>query len=160
MVYKFILRSKGVVIFAISLIAFGAFSAFLLILSISLISLKDIVPEFNAMVPMGTLSMTLFWTSSLLNLFIFLSWVVCGIGVLHLKDWARKFLRIVMAIHLVNMIVNIYLNIFLAQEVMSKIPVGFLFGGIGIAFSYYLSVIYFFSHPNVVKQFKFKSREY
>lgn len=160
MVYKFILRSKGVVIFAVSLIAFGTFSAFLLILSIALISLKNIVPEFKAMVPMGTLSMPLFWTSSLLNLFIFLSWVVCGIGVLHLKDWARKFLRVVMAIHLMNMIVNIYLNIFLAQEVMSKIPVGFLFGGIGIAFSYYLGVIYFFSHPSVVKQFKFKSREY
>ncbi len=160
MVYKFIVRSKGVVIFAISLIAFGSFSAFLLILSIALISLKDIVPEFNAMVPMGTLSMTLFWLSSLLNLIIFLSWVICGIGALHLKDWARKFLRIVMAIHLINMLVNIYLNIFLAQEVMSKIPIGFLAGGVAISFAYYLSVIYFFSHPNVVKQFRFKSREY
>lgn len=160
MVYKFIVRSKGVVIFAISLIAFGSFSAFLLILSIALISLKDIVPEFKAMVPVGTLSMSLFWMSSLLYLFIFLSWVVCGIGVLHLKDWARQFLRIVMVFHLLNMIINIYLNIFLAQEVMSKIPIGFLTGGIAIAFSYYLGVIYFFSHPNIVKQFKFKSREY
>lgn len=160
MVYKFITRSKGVVIFAISLIAFGSFSAFLLILSIALISLKDIVPEFKATVPVGTLSMGLFWASSLLNLFIFLSWVVCGIGVLHLKNWARIFLRIVMAIHLINMMVNIYLNVFMAQEVMSKIPMGFLAGGILISFSYYLSVIYYFSHPNVVKQFRFKSRSY
>lgn len=160
MVYKFIVRSKGVVIFAVSLIAFGSFSSFLLILSIALISLKDIIPEFKALMPVGTLSMPLFWASSLLNLFIFMSWVICGIGVLHLKDWARKFLRIVMALHLINMMVNIYLNVFLAQEVLSEIPVKFLAGGIVIAFSYYLSVIYFFSHPDIVRQFRFKSRSY
>jgi len=160
MVYKFIVRSKGVVIFAISLIAFGAFGTFLLVLSLALISLKDIVPGMANSMPNNVVSMPLFWTSSAFNLFIFISWVIAGIGALHLKDWARKYLRIVMAVHIMNMIVNIYLNIFMAEEMLARIPFGFLLTGIAISFSYYFGVIYFFSHPNIVRQFKYKSREY
>ncbi len=160
MVYKFIERSRGVVVFAISLIAFGSFAAFLLILSLALIPLKDIVPGMDKVLPHGVISMPLFWISSLFNLIIFISWVVSGIGVLHLKEWARQYLRIVMAVHIVNMIVNVVLNIFMAEEVMSKIPLGFLLIGIAISFFYYFVIIYFFSHPNVVRQFKYKSREY
>jgi hypothetical protein len=48
----------------------------------------------------------------------------------------------------------------MAQELTSKVPLGFLFAGIAISFSYYLGVIYFFSHPDIVRQFKYKSREY
>ncbi|HQP91280.1 MAG TPA: hypothetical protein PLU24_01235, partial [Candidatus Omnitrophota bacterium] len=62
--------------------------------------------------------------------------------------------------HIINMIVNIYLNVFMAQEMLPKIPIGFLLAGMAITFSYYFSVIYFFSHPNIVRQFKYKSREY
>jgi hypothetical protein len=159
MVYKFITRSKGVVIFAISLIAFGSFGTFLLILSMALITLKSI-PEVGAAMPQDILSTPLFWISSGLNLFIFSSWVICGVGSLHLKDWARQYLRIVMAVHVINMLFNIFLNISIAQEMISKIPVAFLSAGIVISFSYYLGVIYFFSHPNIVRQFRFKSREY
>ena len=86
--------------------------------------------------------------------------MITGIGILHLKEWARQFLRIVMAVYIINMLVNITLNIFLAEEVMAKIPIGFLIAGIMITFSYYLGVIYFFSHPDIVRQFKYKSREY
>lgn len=159
MVYKFITRSKGVVIFAISLIAFGTFSTFLLILSIALISLRNI-PEVKSAMPSGMLSMPFFWVSTFLNLLIYISWVIAGIGVLHLKEWARQYLRIVMAVYIINFLVNITLNVFLAEEVMAKIPLGFLVAGIMIAFSYYLGVIYFFSHPEIVRQFKYKSREY
>ena len=159
MVYKFITRSKGVVIFAISLIAFGAFNTFLLVLSLGLISLRN-MPDLKPVMPNGLLSMSFFWISTFLNLFIYISWVITGIGILHLKEWARQFLRIVMAVYIINMLVNITLNIFLAEEVMAKIPIGFLIAGIMITFSYYLGVIYFFSHPDIVRQFKYKSREY
>src|SRR5512135_3666677 len=134
MVYKLITRSKGVVIFAITLIAFGTFCAFLLILSLLLISLQGI-PELRGLFPADTLAMPTFWLSSAVNLFIFISWVVCGIGALHLKEWARQFLRIVMAAHIINMIINIYLNVFMAEEVVSHINMGFLGAGIAISFS-------------------------
>jgi len=160
MVYKFIERSKGVVVFAISLIAFGSFSTFLLILSLALIPLKNDVAEMRVVMPAEFLSMSLFWLSSALNLLIFVSWVITGIGALHLKEWARQYLRIVMAVHVINMLINIFLNISLAQEMLAKIPLGFLIAGIMISFSYYLGVIYFFSHPGIIRQFRFKSREY
>jgi hypothetical protein len=159
MVYKLITRSKGVVIFAVTLIAFGAFGSFLLILSLALISLKDF-PQLKGLMPSGMISLPLFWISSFLNLLIYVSWVVCGIGTLHLHDWARQALRVVMAVYIINMMINICLNIFLAEEVMSKVPLGYLMTGIGISICYYLSVVYFFSHPNIVRQFKYKSREY
>lgn len=160
MVYKFIERSKGVVISAVLLMAFGTFGAFLLLVSIFLLFAKDEIPGLAALLPTNVVSMPVFWTSSFLNLFIFLSWVICGAAALHLKDWARQFLRIVMAVYIINMLINISLNIFLAEEVMSQIPVRPLLLGIFISFSFYLSIIYFFSHPNIVRQFKYKSREY
>jgi hypothetical protein len=149
-----------VVIFAISLIAFGTFCTFLLVLSIALIPLKNVIREVEATMPNNVISLPIFWASSAANLFIFISWVICGIGVLHLKEWSRQWLRIVMAVYVINSLINIWLNIFLAQETINKIPYGFLIAGIAIAFSYYLGVIYFFSHPNIVRQFKYKSREY
>ena len=160
MVYKFIERSRGVVIFAISLIFLGGFCTFLLILSLALISLKDISPSVAAVMPYGMLSMPVFWISSLFNLIIFVSWVITGIGVLHLKEWARQYLRIVMSVYFINMIINICLNFFLAQEVDAQVLLRPFLIGIFIVLSYYLTVIYFFSHPNIVRQFKYKSREY
>ncbi|MDD5574682.1 MAG: hypothetical protein PHH75_05835 [Candidatus Omnitrophica bacterium] len=154
MVYQFITRSKGVVIFAVSLIAFGAFNAFLMVLSMALVSLRNL-PDIAAVAAPGTVSLPAFWLSSILNLLIFLSWVVCGIGALHLKDWARQALRVVMAVYLINLIVNICLNVFLAQEVMAEVPILFLIAGIVLSLSYYLGLVYFFSHPNVVRQFRF-----
>ena len=155
MVYKFIERSKGVVIFSISLIAFGTFGTFLLVLSVALLSLGSAVPDLKAVLPSGVLSMPMFWISTLLNLFIFISWVICGMGSLHLRDWARRALRVVMAAHIINMLVNICLNIFLAEEMMSSLPLSPLLAGIAISFLYYFSVIYFFSHPDIVRQFKY-----
>ncbi|MDD5018995.1 MAG: hypothetical protein PHS61_01060 [Candidatus Omnitrophica bacterium] len=154
MVYQFITRSKGVVIFAVSLIAFGAFNEFLMVLSMALVSLRNL-PDIAAVAAPGTVSLPAFWLSSILNLLIFLSWVVCGIGALHLKDWARQALRVVMAVYLINLIVNICLNVFLAQEVMAEVPILFLIAGIVLSLSYYLGLVYFFSHPNVVRQFRF-----
>ncbi len=159
MVYKFITRSKGVVIFSISLIALGSFNTFLVLLSILLLSLKGAGFEANATVD-GTLSMPIFWISSVISLLIYCLWIICGIGALHLKEWARQLLRITMAIYVINMLVNIVLNVFVAEEVMAKIPMQFLIAGIVISSAYYLSVIYFFSHPDIVRQFKYKSREY
>lgn len=155
MVYKFIVRTKGVVIFAISLIAFGSFCTFLLILSLSLLFFKGGVLDMTEGMPQQTLSMPLFWLSSFLNLLIFGSWVIAGVGVLRLKEWARQFLRIVMAVHVMNMLANIFLNITLADEMLSMLPLRFLVVGIVVSFSYYLSVIYFFSHRDIERQFKY-----
>lgn len=160
MVYKFIVRSKGVVIFSVSLIAFGTFGTFLLVLSVALLSLGSVVPDVKAVLPSGVLSMPMFWISTLLNLLIFISWVICGMGALHLRDWARRALRVVMGAHIINMLINICLNIFLAEEMMSSLPLGPLLAGIAISFMYYFGVIYFFSHPDIVRQFKYKSKEY
>ncbi|MFA5039971.1 MAG: hypothetical protein WC732_09900 [Candidatus Omnitrophota bacterium] len=159
MVYKFITRSKGVVIFSISLIALGAFNAFLMILSMALMCLRD-YPEFAAVIPSGTVAMPAFWLSSVLNLLIFLSWVICGIGALHLKEWARQGLRVVMAVYIINLVINICLNIFMAEEVLLEVPIGFLLAGIFVSLTYYVAVVGFFSHPQIIRQFKYKSREY
>jgi len=160
MVYKFITRSKGVVVFAISLIALGSFNTFLVTLSVLLLPLNGPGFKESKALAQGTLSMPVFWISSILSLLIYISWVVSGIGALHLKDWARHLIRITMGAYIVNMLVNIALNVFLAEEVMVKVPVKFLAGGIVIALGYYLGVIYFFSHPAIVRQFKYKSKEY
>lgn len=159
MVYRLVTRSKGVVVFAISLIAFGTFGAFLLLLSILMLTLRHL-PQLQGLVPESIVAMPLFWASSIINLLIFLSWVVGGIGALHLKDWARQFLRIVMAVHVVNIAVNIFLNVVFAEQVYTRIPVRPLVIGALVSFSYYFGVIYFFSHPDIVRQFRFKSREY
>ncbi|MBI5872743.1 MAG: hypothetical protein HZB36_01185 [Candidatus Omnitrophica bacterium] len=159
MVYKFITRTKGVVIFAISLIAFGSFATFLVTLSILLLPLNGPGFEENAAMD-GMLSMPVFWISSVISLLIYIAWVIAGIGALHLKEWARHLLRISMGAYIINMLVNIVLNVFAAEEILTKIPMYFLIAGIVISFAYYLSVIYFFSHPNIVRQFKYKSREY
>ncbi len=159
MVYQLITRSKGVVAFAISLIAFGTFGTFLVVLSIALLGLGS-MPSVQNLQPAGVLSMPIFWVSSLVTLFVFMTWVVCGIGTLHLHDWARKLLRVVMGIHVINMFVNILLNVFLAEEMLARIPYAFLAAGIVISFSYYFAVVHFYSHPNIVRQFKYKSRAY
>ena len=148
------------VIFAVSLIALGSFNTFLIILSFLLIPLKDSFVDVKNAAPQGMLSMPVFWISSILSLLVYISWVVSGVGALHLKEWSRHLLRIAMGAYIINMLVNIALNISLAEEVMSMIPIKFLLAGIVISMAYYLSVIYFFSHPQIVRQFKYKSREY
>lgn len=159
MVYQLITRSRGVVFFAVSLIAFGTFGTFLTILSVLLLFLKDL-PQVRGLAPEGVLSLTMFWVSSAVSIFVFIAWIICGIGALHLYDWARKWLRAVMGIHVINMFVNILLNIFLAEEMLNRMPYGFLAAGIVISFSYYFCVVHFFSHPHVVRQFKYKSKAY
>jgi vacuolar-type H+-ATPase subunit I/STV1 len=159
MVYKMIERSRGVVAFAVSLMAFGAFGAVLLLVAMFLVVLRN-HPAVRGLFPDGIVDMPLFWISSYVNLFVFLSWVVCGAGTLRLREGARKFLRVVMVFHVFNMIINIILNIWLAEQTLARVPVVPLLMGCLISFSYYFAVIVFFSHPNVVRQFKFKSKEY
>ncbi len=159
MVYKLIVRSKGVVAVSVALIAFGAFSAVLQIVSVLLMVGQD--AALGAQVwPDATLALPLFWTSSVLNVLIFLAWIICGMGTLHLREWARVVLRVVMSFYFVNAIVNIYLNVYLAQELAVPVPAVALVVGVVFVVAYYLGINHFFSHPNVVRQFKYKSREY
>jgi len=159
MVYKLVLRSKGVVIVSVILIAFGAFSAVLQIVSVLLMVGRD--ASFGAQVwPNATLALPLFWVSSILNVLIFLSWILCGIGTLHLRETARRVLRVVMSCYFVNAIVNTYLVVYLAQELSVPVPASVLVVGVAFVLAYYLGMNHFFSHPNVVRQFLYKSREY
>ncbi|HAJ56916.1 MAG TPA: hypothetical protein DCL35_04000 [Candidatus Omnitrophica bacterium] len=141
------------------MITLGSFNTFLVTLSILLLPLKGPGFEANSSVQ-GTLSMPVFWLSTIISLLVYISWVIAGMGALHLKEWARHMLRISMGAYIINMFINIVLNVFVAEEVMAKIPMKFLLAGIVITFAYYLSVIYFFSHPDIVRQFKYKSIEY
>ena len=159
MVYKPVLRSKGVVIASVILILFGGFSAVLQIVSVLLMIGQD--ASLGAQVwPDNTLALPLFWTSTFLNVVIFLSWIVCGMGTLHLHEWARQSLRIMMSLYFVNAVANIYLNVYLAQELSVPVPASVLVVGVAFVLAYYLGMNHFFSHPNVVRQFKYKSREY
>jgi len=159
MVYKLVLRSKGVVAVSVLLIAFGAFSAVLQIVSVLLMIGQD--ASLGALVwPDATLALPLFWASSVLNVLIFLAWIVCGMGTLHLREWARRSLRIVMSFYFINAVANIYLNVYLAQELAVAVPPAALIVGVAFVIAYYLGINHFFSHPNVVRQFKYKSREY
>jgi len=159
MVYKMVLRSKGVVIASVALIAFGAFSAVLQIASVLLMVGQD--AALGAQVwPDATLALPLFWMSTFLNVLIFLAWIVCGMGTLHLREKARVALRIVLSFYFVNAVVNMYLNIYLAQELSVPVPVSVLVIGVGFVLALYLGMNHFFSHPNIVRQFKYKSRKY
>jgi len=144
---------------SVVLIAFGAFSAVLQIVSVLLMVGQD--ASLGAQVwPDATLALPLFWVSSVFNILIFLVWIVCGTGTLHLREWARRLLRIVMSFYFVNAVVNIYLNVYLAQELSVPVPASALVIGVVFVLAYYLGMNHFFSHPNVVRQFRYKSREY
>ena len=159
MVYQLILRSRGVVAASVVLIAFGAFSAVLQIVCLLLMVGQD--ASLGARVwPDATLALPLFWASSVLNVFIFLAWIICGVGTLHLREWARRLLRVVMSLYFVNSVANIYLNIYLAQELAVPVSAAVLVVGVAFVMTYYLGMNHFFSHPNVVRQFQHKSREY
>jgi len=148
-----------VVAASIVLIAFGAFSAVLQIVSLLLMVGQD--AACGALVwPDATLALPLFWTSSILNIVIFLAWIICGIGILHLREWARLWLRVVMSFYFVNAVANIYLNVYLAQELAVSVPAAALVIGVAFVVVYYLGINHFFTHPNVVRQFRYKSREY
>ncbi len=159
MVYKLILRSKGVVAASVVLMAFGAFSAVLQIVSMLLMVGQDASLGIQVW-PDATLALPLFWASSGLNVLIFLTWIICGMGTLHLREWARILLRIVMSFYFVNAVVNIYLNIYLAQELSVPVPASALVIGVVFVLAFYVGMNHFFSHPDVVRQFRYKSREY
>ncbi|MGE5280153.1 MAG: hypothetical protein ACM3L6_05385 [Deltaproteobacteria bacterium] len=159
MVYKLVERSKGVVFASVVLILFGAFSAVLQIISLLLIIGQD--ASFGAQVwPGETLALPLFWVSSVMNIVIFLSWIVCGMGVLHLREKARMALRIVMSFYFINAVANIYLNIYLAQELDIAVPAAVLVAGVGFVLAFYLGMNHFFTHPRVIRQFRYASRAY
>jgi hypothetical protein len=159
LVYKLVLRSRGVVIASVLLILFGGFSAVLQIISVLLMVGQD--ASLGAQVwPDNTLALPLFWASSIFNIFIFLAWIICGMGTLHLREAARVALRVVMSLYFINSVANIYLNIYLAQELEVVVPPVALVIGVAVVLAYYLGINHFFSHPNIVRQFKYKSRTY
>lgn len=85
---------------------------------------------------------------------LMLCWIVSGIGILLLKEWARQLLLISMGIYFLNKAVDIFINAAVAKEIYAKIPVAGFCVGIIFVLVFSMSITYFFTHPSVEKQFK------
>jgi len=153
--------SKGVVIFSVILIVVGII--FFLATMVSFFQLrlelqiKDDAPFLFSQFPDISINSTVFWLSTLVSLIIMLCWIVSGVGMLFLNEWARQLLLISMGIYIINCVVNIFLSIFMTYEYASSIPAFALSLGITIVLGLVVSITYFFNHPAVIKQFKTKA---
>jgi len=153
--------SKGIKILSVVLIIIGAVFSFSILISFFqlclLIELKNRLPFLFSKFPSELIASTIFWFSTFLDFLIKLSWIVSGVGMLFLKEWARQLLLISMGIYIINSMINIFLNVSLTYEYSEKIPVFWLSIGIAFILIFSIVVVYFFSHPSVISQFKRKS---
>lgn len=150
--------SKGVIIFSSILILVGSVNFVLIIASLFLLNFQYDVPGMFAFMPHSTMSSSLFWLSTIVSMFVMLCWLIAGIGMLSLKEWARQALLTSMGIYFLNMFVNIIINIFMAYEYYDQLPVRELIIGIACVFSLSVSMVYFFTHQNIIEQFKKHTR--
>ncbi len=156
--------SKGVIIFSSIIIVIGAISFLLILISFFLLRLelqvKDQAPVLFTQFPSATINFTIFWLSTILNLVIMFSWIVSGIGILLLREWARQSLLISMGVYFINKVVEVFINIALVREHSEQIPVLALVIGIVFVLALTISINYFFTHSAVVKQFNRKRRTF
>jgi hypothetical protein len=89
-----------------------------------------------------------------------LAWIVAGIGMLFLKEWARHLLLISLGVYFLNKVVDIFINISIAGEYCAKFPVAPLVAGIIFVLVLSLSITHFFTHPSVVKQFEARRKSF
>jgi hypothetical protein len=82
------------------------------------------------------------------------SWIVAGVGILFLKEWARQLLLISIGIYFLNKVIDIFINISIINEYSTKLPVIPLTIGIMFVLVLSLSITHFFTHPSVIKQFE------
>ena len=150
--------SKGVIIFSSLLILIGTINFLAIIISFFQLRLelqiKDGMPILFSQFPYITINFTVFWISTIISLLIMLSWIISGIGMLILKEWARQLLLISIGIYFLNKAIDIFINISLIKEYSSKIPVIPLLVGIIFVLGLSVSISYFFTHPSVIRQFR------
>jgi hypothetical protein len=149
--------SKGVIIFSALVIIIGAISFISIIISFFQLRLelqfKDHAPNLFAELPNITINFTAFWLSTVLSLLIMLCWIVAGIGTLLLKEWARQLLLVSLGVYFLNKVIDIFINISIISEQSEQLPIGALILGIGFVLVLTISITYFFTHPQVIKQF-------
>jgi hypothetical protein len=156
--------SNGVIIFASLIILIGAISFISIIISFFQLrlelQLKDHAPNLFADFPNVTVNFTVFWLSTVISLAIMLCWIVSGIGILFLKEWARQSLLISMGVYFLNKAIDIFINVSIVNENSEQLPMTALVVGIGFVFLLTVSINYFFTHPKVIKQFNRKFKAY
>ena len=117
---KNIKASKGVVIFSALIILIGAVSFLLIVVSFFQLRLelqmRDYMPHLFSQIPISTINFTAFWLSTAVSLLIMLAWIVAGIGMLFLKEWARHLLLISLGVYFLNKAADIFINISIAGE--------------------------------------------
>ena len=150
--------SKGIIIFSSILILIGSVNFVLIIVSLFLLNFQYDVPGMFAFMPHSTMSSSLFWVSTIIGMFVMLCWLIAGIGMLSLKEWARQVLLTSMGIYFLNMFVNIAIVIFMAYEYSDRLPIFWLVIGIVFVIAFSVSVVHFFAHPNIIEQFKKHTR--
>ncbi|MBL7130614.1 MAG: hypothetical protein ISS45_04340 [Candidatus Omnitrophica bacterium] len=154
--------SKGVVFFSSFIILIGLISFLSIIISFFQLrlelQLKDHAPVLFSQIPNTTINFTAFWFSTILSLIIMFCWIVSGVGILLLKEWARQLLLISIGIYFLNKVIDIFINISIVKEYSEQIPIAALCIGIGFVLVLSISITYFFTHPSVIKQFS-KSRK-
>lgn len=150
--------SKGILIFSSLLILIGSVSFISVIVSLFLLNFQFSVPGMFSLMPLSTIQSSIFWVSTIIGMFIMLSWIVAGIGMLLLQEWARQALLTSMGIYFLNCFVNILLVVFMAYEYFDRLPMLYLILGIVFVFSFSVSSVHFFTHPNIIKQFQHRNR--
>ncbi|MDD5617721.1 MAG: hypothetical protein PHG69_01365 [Candidatus Omnitrophica bacterium] len=154
--------SKGVVIFSSLIILLGAVNFLFIIISFFQLRLelqfKDYMPSMFSHMPFSTINFTAFWLSTIISLFIMFSWIVSGVGMIFLKEWARQLLLVSIGIYFLNKVIDIVINIAIVNEYSGKLPIIPLSIGIVFVLALTVSITHFFTHPSVVKQFE-KSRK-
>ena len=150
--------SKGVLIFSSILILIGTVNFLSIIISFFQLRLelqiKDHMPNLFSQFPHFTINFTAFWLSTIVSILLMLCWVIAGIGMLSLREWARQLLLISIGIYFLNKVIDIFINIAIVNEYSMQVPILPLVIGIIFVLSFSVSVSYFFNHPSVIKQFK------
>lgn len=150
--------SRGIVIFSSVIILFSFISFLSIIISFFQLRLelqiRDNMPILFTQIPNVTINFTIFWLSTVVSLLIMFCWIISGVGMLILKEWARQLLLISLGVYFLNKPIEIFITISLVREHSAQIPFISLCVGIVLVLAFAISISYFFTHPNVVKQFK------
>jgi len=150
--------SKGVKIFSSALILIGMVNFIFIIVSFFQLrlelQLRDYMPNMFSHMPLSTINFTAFWLSTITSLLIMFTWIVSGVGMLFLREWARQLLLVSVGIYILNKVIDIFINISIVNECSAVLPMLPLAIGIIFVLVLAVSITHFFTHPAVIKQFE------
>lgn len=146
--------SRGLLIFSSFLIAVGFVFFIIIIIALSQLHVECYIPGFSLTAPHATLRSSLFWVATITTLLISLSWIIAGIGMLSLKEWARQLLLVSIGVYFFERVLNIGITIYMAYEMLHTIPITPIIVGVFLVLAFSVSVTHFFTHPAVIQQFR------